>query len=200
MFSNRGRVVLALGLSGMVLSGCSKPPAAQIEAADAALAAAVADGAEQYATASLGSVRDLRAQLDAELALQSEKFALTRSYDHAQELATQIATAAGEASAETARVKEEVRTETTALLSEVKVALAEVQEMLRTAPRGKGSAMDLAALQADLDSASATLVEGETALNEGRYMDAKAKVLAVQSGTQAVRTAIESAIRGRTGR
>lgn len=184
----------------MVLSACSKPPAAEIESADAALTAAVAAGAEEYAPASLGSVRDLRAQLDAELALQSEKFALTRSYGHATELAAQILTASEEASAETARVKEEVRTETTALLAEVKVALAEVQDMLKTAPRGKGSATDLAALQSDLDSASVNLVEGETALNEGRYLEAKAKVLAVQSGAQAVRSAIEAAVRARTGR
>ncbi|MCJ7628899.1 MAG: hypothetical protein MUO50_10990 [Longimicrobiales bacterium] len=190
----RGRTVLTLALTGLVLSGCSKAPAAEIEAADAAIAATMAAGAEEYAPASWGSVNDLRAQLDAELAIQSEKFALTRSYDHAQDLAMQVKAASEEAASETAMKREEVRQQTATLLAEVKLALVEVQGMLTTAPRGKGSAADLAALKADLDTAAAALAEGETAMGEERYMDAQAKVLAAQSGVEAVKSAIQMAI------
>ena len=195
----KGRTLIVLGVSGLVLCACSKAPTTEIAAADSAMALAVEAGVEEYAPVAYGSAQDLRAQLDAELGIQSEKFALTRSYDHALELANQIKTAADEAAGETALRKEEVRVETTVLLAEVKVALADVQTMHATAPRGKGSAMDLAALKADLDSAAVVLAEGETALNEGRFLEAQTKVLAAQSGALSVRSAIEAAIRGRSG-
>lgn len=189
----QGRWMVLLALAGLGVAGCSKPPAAEIEVADAAITAAVGAGAEEYAAGSLGSVRDLRAQLDSELALQGGKSSLTRSYDHALELATQVTTAANAAASEAAASKEAVRQETTALLEQVRVALTEVQGMLAAAPRGKGTAMDLAALQADLDAASTSLLESETALEEGRYLEAKTKVVAVQHAAQSVKTAIETA-------
>jgi hypothetical protein len=130
------------------------------------------------------------------MAIQSEKFALTRSYDNAMELATQVKAASDQAASETAIKKEEVRLQTMALFADVRLALADVQQMLTTAPRGKGSAMDLAALQADMDSAVATFAEGEAAISEGRYMDANAKGLAAQSGADGVRSAIQAAIQG----
>ena len=199
-FVSKGTVVVSLALVGAVISGCSKPPSADLEAAEAAVAAAVASGAEEYAPASLAGVSDLKAQLDTELGIQGEKFALTRSYDHAQELAVQMKAGADAVAAEAIQAKETVRQETTALLQEVKVALDDVQAMLSAAPRGKGSAVDLAALQGDLDSAKATLLEGEAAFNDGQYMVAKTKIVAVQSGTQSVKSAIETAIQARTRR
>jgi hypothetical protein len=194
----QGRWMVLLALAGLGVAGCSKPPSAEIGAADAAITAAVSAGAEEYAAASLGSVRDLRAQLESELALQGGKFSLTRSYDHALELATEVTTAANSAASEATTSKEAVRQETTALLEQVRLALNEVQGMLATAPMGKGTAMDVAALQADLDAARTSLTESETALAEGRYLEAKTKVVAVQSAAQSVRTAIETARQAQT--
>jgi hypothetical protein len=178
--------------------GCAKPPSADIEAADVALNAAVTAEAEAYAPAALGSVRDLQAQLDAELALQSEKSFLTRSYGHAQELATQIKTAADQATTEAAANKEVVRQETAVLADQVKMALQDVQALLTRAPRGKGSAMDLAALQSDLDSAAAGIAESETAFAEGKFMEAKSKLEAAKAGVDGVKTAIDLAVQART--
>lgn len=192
--------LVVLAVAGLGVAGCSKPPSAEIDMADAALAAAATAGAEEYAPGAIGSVRDLRAQLDAELELQATKSSFTRSYDHALELANQVKAGSDAAASEAATAKETVRQETAVLLEEVKVALDEVQGMLATAPRGKGSAMDLAALQSDLDGAKASLLEGETALTEGRFLEAKTKVLAVQSVAQSVRTAIESATLAQTTR
>lgn len=191
---------MSLVVAGVVVAACSKVPVADMDAAAAATEAAVTAGAEEYATASYASVQDLKAQLDAELELQGGKFFLTRSYDHARELAVQMKTGAEAAAAEAVEAKEAVRQETTVLLDEVKVALEEVQVMLASAPTGKGSAADLAALRADLDSAKAMLVEGEAAFGEGRYMEAKTKITAVKSGAQAVRSAIEMAAQARTVR
>jgi hypothetical protein len=197
---SKGAAVMSLALAGMVLSGCSKPPSADLEAATAALASATAAEAQEYAQASFAGIEDLQAQLDSELKIQSEKSAFTRSYDHAKELATEIKANADAVAMEAVQAKESVHMETTALLQEVKLSMEEVQTMLTTAPKGKGSAMDLAALQGDLDTAKATLAEGEAEFNNGKYMVAKTKILAAQSGAQTVKSAIETAISARSGR
>lgn len=196
----RWQVVPILAVAGLFVSGCAKVPNDEIEAANAAMGNAMQAGAEEYALEAVGSMRDLRAELDTELAVQSEKWAMTRSYDRARELAFQVTTAAEAAGADAAAAKEAVRQETSVLLEEVKVALQEVQTMLASAPTGKGTAADLAALGADLDSAVVTLGEGEAAFAEGRYLEAKTKVLAVQAGAQSVRTAIEAALQARNTR
>jgi flagellin-like hook-associated protein FlgL len=192
--------VISLALAGMLLSGCSRQPTADIEAAAAAMASATTAEAQEYAQASFAAVQDLQAQLDSELKIQSEKFALTRSYDHAKALATEIKAKADSVATEGIQAKESVHQETTALLQEVKVTMDDVQAMLTTAPKGKGSAMDLAALQGDLDTAKATLAEAEAEFNNGKYMVAKTKILAAQSGAQTVKSAIETAIKARSGR
>jgi len=194
----RLQVLTALALVGFAVSGCAKPPAVEIEAADAAMGNAISAEAQEYAPEALGPVRDLRAQLDAELALQSEKWAVTRSYDRTLELTSQVKAAADETATAAAEAKETVRNETTVLLAEVKVALEEVQSLLANAPKGKGTAADLAALNADLDSAGLILGEGEVALGEGKFLVAKTKLLSVQSGVEGVRAAIDAAVQART--
>ena len=49
--------VLAAFVLGIVLSGCSKPPEAEKEAAQKAMDAAISDGAGQYASADLEAAR-----------------------------------------------------------------------------------------------------------------------------------------------
>ncbi len=199
-YVSKAAVMISLVMVGTVFSGCSRQPAADLEAATAAITAATTAEAQEYASASFAAVQDLQAQLDAELAIQGEKFALTRSYGHAKELATQIKTQADAVAAEAVDAKEVVHQETTVLLQEVKLTMDDVQALLTAAPKGKGSAMDLAALQGDLDLAKATLAEAETAFGEGKYMMAKTKILAAQSGAQTVKSAIEMATQARGGR
>lgn len=193
----RMQVPGALVIAGILVSGCSKPPSAEIEAADAAIQTAMQAGALEYAPESVGPMTDLRSELEAELAVQAEKWAPTRSYDLALDLSLQVKAAAERANSDAVETKETVRMETATLLEEVKIALQDVQTMLASAPTGKGTAADLAALNADLTSAAATLGEGEAAFAEGRYLEAKTKVLAVQAGTQSVKAAIEAATQAR---
>lgn len=192
--------VFAATLPFLLVYGCAKAPTLEMDAADQAITNAVGAGAEEYAPESLGRARDLRAELETELTLQQEKMYLTRSYDHALDLANQIKAAGDRATSDAVAGKESARQETSALLAEVKVALADVQAMLAKAPTGKGTAADLAALQEDIDSAVAILGESEAAFAEGRYLEAKSKVMAVKSGTESVKAAIDAAIQARTGR
>jgi len=88
-----GAIALAVAITA---AGCGAPPAADIDAAKAAVDKAVTDGAGQYAAESIKAAQDAQAALDAELKVQEGKW--FKSYDKAKELAA-AAKAAGEKAA-----------------------------------------------------------------------------------------------------
>ena len=90
-----GFLAIALGLA-LTVTGCAAPPAAEVDAAKAAVDTAVTGGADQYAAESLKAAQDARAALDAELAAQDAKW--FKSYDRTRELAV-AAKAAGDKAA-----------------------------------------------------------------------------------------------------
>lgn len=175
------------------LSACAKPPAEAIALADEARQGALSAGAEEYAPEALNAVSEAKAALDAEIAAQGEKMSLTRSYKHAEELAMEYQTAADQATAAATTAKENARTEATNLIAEGRTALEEVRTLLASAPRGKGSRADLAAMGADLDAAAASLTEAEGALTSQMYLDARSKASAARIVIDQVRSSIEQA-------
>ena len=91
-----GFLTIALGLA--LTTGCAAPPAAEVDAAKAAVDTAVTGGADQYAAESLKAAQDARAALDAELAVQDAKW--VKSYDRTRELAVSAKTAGDKAAAD----------------------------------------------------------------------------------------------------
>jgi TonB family protein len=95
--------VIALGLA-VTVAGCASPPAADVDAAKAAIDKAAADRADQFAPDSLKAAQDARAALDAELKAQEGKW--FKSYDKTKELAAAAKAAGDKASAEAIAGKE----------------------------------------------------------------------------------------------
>ena len=95
---------IALGLA-LTVTGCAAPPAAEVDAAKAAVDRAVTDRADQYAAESLKAAQEARAALDAELAAQEAKW--FKSYDRARELAIAAKAAGDKAAADAAAAKAE---------------------------------------------------------------------------------------------
>lgn len=175
------------------VSACSKPPQEAIAAAEEAQTAAQSAGAAEYAPEAWSAVAEAKAALDAELAAQGEKMSLTRSYERAEELATAYQTAAQEASTAAAAAMEQARTEATNLITESRLALDEATAMLASAPRGKGSAADLAAMKADLEAAGVSLSGAESALTSGAYLDARAKASSAREVIARVKDSVTQA-------
>jgi TonB family protein len=86
---------LALGLA-ITVTGCASPPAAEVDAANAAVNQAASERAGQYAAESLKAAQGAREALDAELKAQEDKW--FKSYDKTKELAV-AAKAAGDKAA-----------------------------------------------------------------------------------------------------
>jgi hypothetical protein len=196
----RALSLIAVALLLVAVNGCAKPPQPEIDAAKAAVNGARNAEAGLYADASLRAAEDAVAQLDAELKVQEEKFALFRSYKKATELSAAAKSAGEKAEADAKAGKEMKKNEAMAAISEVKTMLTEVTDMLAKAPRGKGTQADLAAMKADLDGAAAAIVDAENAFASEKYIDAKAKAEAVKQTAMGVKTAIEEAMAARKGR
>lgn len=186
-------VMLAVLASAVILAGCAKPPQVEIDGAKSALDTASNAEVERYAPESLAAAREASAQLNAELSAQQEKMALTRNYDKSKELAAAATRAAEKAAADGKAAKERSRQEATAMIAETRQAVADVQGMLDTMPKGKGTAADIAAIQADVAGASESLAGLDDTFARGDYLEAKAKAQSIREIAERSRMEIERA-------
>ena len=185
-----GVLLVVLGLAVTVV-GCGTPPTADIDAAKTAITSAGTAGAADYAPTSLKAAEDAQAALDAEMKAQDGKW--FKSYDKAKELAAAAKAAGDKAAADAAAGKEKAKADATQGIDDAKAALKEAEELLAKAPKGKGSAADIAAMKTDLTTAATTITEAETALNDGKFLDAKTKAESAKNAAMTVKTAVEEA-------
>ena len=179
------------------ITGCAKPPQADIDAANAALSAARSAEAGEYAADSLRAAEDAIAKVNGELKVQEEKFALFRSYKQTATLVADAKAAGEKATADAKAGKQRAMQEATDAISQAKAALTEGKEMLTKAPRGKGTQADLQQLEADLAGAETTVADADAAFASERYKDAKAKAGSAMSTIGSVKSAVEQAIAAR---
>jgi hypothetical protein len=185
-----GLMLLVLGLS-VTLVACATPPTADIDAAKTAISGAEAAGAAEYAADSLKAAQDAQAAVDAELKAQEAKW--FKSYDKAKELATAAKAAGEKATTDAAAGKEKAKADATAAIEAAKAALTEAEALLAKAPKGKGTAADLAAMKTDLETAGKTIADAEAALGNVKYLDAKAKAESAKAAATTVKDAVEAA-------
>ena len=171
-------------------AGCAQPPTADVEAARAKVQA-IAAGDAAYAPDAHKAAQDALAELDAEMAAQNQKFALTRSYARVVELAAAAATAADRVEQAASSEKQRLRTEAGRAVDEAKRALVDATASLGTVPRAQGEA-----LKADLGAAEASLAEVDSLLAAGQFKEARQKAetarLAVNQLTNSIQAAAQA--------
>ena len=107
-------VVVAMSL----IVGCAQAPTEAVEAARARVASVGAEGAV-YAADEYGEAQAAVGRMDAEVASQAERFALTRSYDRTIELAGLTETAADEVERAIDAEKQRLRTQATQMVADM---------------------------------------------------------------------------------
>lgn len=188
------KIVMPLILVGLAMvMGCAKPPQAEIEAAKAAIQSAVDAGAGEYAAASLRDAQNAVASLDAEVQAQTKKFALMRSYKQAATLAATAKAAGEKAKTDAEAGKAQAKADAEALLAQAKTALEEATAVLKAAPKGKGTEMDIKAMENDLMTVGSQIAEGEAAHVAGKYLESKAKFEAALNASNNVKNMVEQA-------
>jgi maltodextrin utilization protein YvdJ len=167
-------LMLALGLCA-----CSQAPQQEIDSAKAALEAARA--LEKYAPEAFQKASDALNTAMAEVEAQNGKFALMRSYSQATELLAKAVEAANQAKAAGEAKREEVKKSAETLIQEAQTALDAAKAAVETAPKGKGSEADIAAMKADLEAQSTALMEAQSAFSAGDYLSAQSKSESVKT-------------------
>jgi hypothetical protein len=190
--------VLVPLLALVALAACSKPPEAEVSAAQAALDTAVANpDVTAYASGELQAARDRLAQLQAELDAQAAKGALSRKYDTAKNMALEAQAAAEGLAVQAAAAKEQTKAEAMTLLNDLRITVPEAEQGLAQARRVRGVSLDFKSLTASLAQAKTEVAAAENAYNIGDYATAKATAAAVKGsltqGQQVVADAIAAA-------
>ena len=175
----------------LVVVGCGKAPDAKLAQATAALQAAEAAGAPQYAPDAWDRAKQAVDKMKAELAAQGKRFALFRNYGKVTALAGDALRLANQALAGADAKKKQLSSEVTATLAELGKSLESARSKLSKLPRMKG--LDAAALRSALSAAGRQLDQARTNLAAGAFDRAMAVASQAREAITKVLKAIEKA-------
>ena len=175
----RGLAVAAL-LS--VLAACAHPPQAEIDAAHSALDATMRNpDVITYAPDALRRAQEKVNALDEEVALQSKRPGLSRSYDAAAALAKEAADLSARAATEAVAAKKQIADEAAGLVDVVTAAIPTFESKVWAARRVPRIKLDvIAPLQLVPDQARAAVENARKDIASGAYAAAKARLMAVK--------------------
>lgn len=168
------------------LVACGKPPQADIDAANAAVAAAAQNtDIVAYAPDTLKSAQDKLAQMQTELA--------AKHYDKVKSLALEAKAAAETAQNDAAKGKEKAQADATALIDSLKKALPDASKMVTAARKVKGIKLDFKALNDQLAAAKKAVADADKDLAGGDFASALQKATAVQTQLAEGQKAVQDA-------
>lgn len=181
----------------LLVTGCAKPPQAELDALKASVAGAESAQAETYSPSDLATARDAQAAAQAEIDAQAKKFALFRSYKKANELITDANAKAKAAQEAAVANKAKSKTDADAAVVAAKDAVTALQTALtelEACPRKpKGFSEDLAALKARAEGLSSQAAQLDSQISSEDYNGAKSTAESVSSGAATLTTDIQGA-------
>ena len=181
----------------MISTGCQQPPQAKLDAMKQAAADAAVDQPSIYAPDAWQTAEQAIQAVDAEVTAQSEKFALTRSYQEAKELIATAESAVSAAREEAKRTMQEITNEANEMLdatrSTMEMSRALLAELAECKKKPKGFATDLELLEAKANGFGAQIDEIDRLLAEGSLEDARALAETVLSDSETLAMDLQNA-------
>ena len=169
-----------LCLATVAMVGCAQPPTDVIEAARGSVAAVEGEGTE-YAASAYANAQSVIQRMDAEVAAQADRFALSRNYDRATELAAEAEAAASAVTEAVEAEQERLQSETTQMIGDAEGVIADARADLEEYDEETA-----APLLQDLDGAEASLAAANQALAAEDLQGARREA---SSGLQAANNA-----------
>jgi len=184
---------VVLGMAGMfMMTGCSSPPAQELDAAKASIQGAATAGAEKYAPEDLKKLNDqLSAANDGIKAQEGKWF---KSYDKAKEMLVKVKADADTLKPTIAAKKEEAKNSAAAAQNAAKGAVDEAKKLLAKAPAGKESRAEIDAMKADVKGLEEGLAEVEKLVAAEDYRPAADKAKAISEKAAAVSDQVKKAM------
>jgi hypothetical protein len=191
----KNKILLGIAAVAMVavLASCGKVPQAEIDATNAAIAAAQAAEANVYLPADFAALQDSMNAINA--AVEAQKGKLFKKYGDVKETAASTLALANTVAANAAIKKEEVKKEAETLLNDIKAVVAENAKLVVKLPRGKEGAAVIDQIKAELGTVNATVAEAQGLFDKGAYMDALNKIKAAKEKADGLNTEIKDALK-----
>lgn len=182
-----------LALAVLLVTGCAKPPAEQIEAAEKAVKEAQQSGAATYTAEEYAKLEATLAALKKEVEDQDGKFALFRDYGKAEQLAASAKADGERLKSEAAKKKEEAKAAALQAQQVAQEAVKSTLDLVAKAPVGKDRAA-LEAIKNDAEALKASLNQVQIAIDKEDYPAAQAQAKAIHDKSQAVSAEIQNAL------
>ena len=176
-----------------VITGCSKSPTTEYDAGKATIEQARLAEADVYASNLLTEATDSLNAAQVEIQKQDGKFSMLRSYDKAKATIVAAQQIAEKASVQAEAEKERIRVADSTFIDEINALMVETGKVIATAPKGKGSRVDLKVMKADLDAAKGALTAASQDFQNGSYMTANNKLSAIKTQVTDMKSQIEAA-------
>jgi hypothetical protein len=177
----------------LILAGCAQPPTQQLEAAQKAVEAARAAGAQQYAMEEFVQLEQQMNSAKQELAKQEEALIIFRSYAEAEKLLTRVAGKGPEVEAHAAAQKDAAKTKALAGEKEAQQATESVRELLAKAPVGKDR-VAVESLKQDVAGLEGSLKALHDLIEKGDYLAADTQAKVLKEKAAAIAGEIQTAI------
>jgi hypothetical protein len=177
----------------LALAGCAQPPTQQLEAAQKAVEAAGAAGAQQYVMEEFIQLEQQMTSAKQELAKQEEALIIFRSYTEAEKLLAQVVAKGPEVEAHAAAQKEAAKTKALAGEKEAQQATESARELIAQAPVGKDRAA-VESLKQDVAGLEGALKGLHDLIEKGDYLAAATQAKALKEKATAIGGEIEQAI------
>jgi hypothetical protein len=192
-------ILLAIPLAlVLTLAGCGKPPETLVNQVTAALQAAEAAGAPQYAADAWNRAKQAVDQVKAALDAQAKRFSLFRNYGKVSTLGANALKLAQQALSEAEAKKKQLGGEVTSTIAEIASLLDSARSRLSKLPRIRG--LDPAALRSQLNSADRLLGQARTQGADGAFDAALATAARAREAVTKVLRDIERATGGPASR
>ncbi len=174
----KNKILLGLAAIAMVavLASCGKKPQVEIDAANAAIAAAQTAEANVYLPGEFAALQDSMNAINAKIAEVDGK--LFKNYKEVVVKLADVKTLAETVVTNAAVKKDEVKKEAEGLLTNIKAVVEENAKLLPKLPRGKEGAAVIEQIKGDLTAVDATVAEAQSLFDKGTYMDALNKIKA----------------------
>ncbi len=188
---------IIIGLTTMVvvtllLTGCSKVPQAELDAANTAIESARTAGADLYLPDAYAALQDSMKVITEKIELQKTK--MFKSYGGVKEELNALTVLADSIARQTEVRINEVKTEVQNTLVEVKTMLEENKQLVTKAPKGKGGSAALMEIKNEISVIEGSLDEASKLFEANEYITALDKVKAAKNQATAINTELKEVI------
>ena len=175
-----------------IFTACNKAPQPEIDAATAAITETQAIGADAYLHLEFAALNDSMNKVM--LGIESKKSKWFAGYKEEKEQLNNIVLLANRVKENTEIRKNEIKEEILTDLSGIKSILAENQQLLSEAPKGKEGTAVLVAIKDELSVLNESVDKITQMVESGDYLNAQSKVSAVNDKSLAINAELKEAI------